>query len=472
MTADTASIPPAPSSRPSFSAPSRSGIDSLPRLLALEARRKVAWPLALLGAGAAAGAALLTRSDSQVWLWTDASHGLLDVTFFVRAFCAGAGAWAASRTWLRGIGDLLETVPRPAAARELTVLGATTLWWLLALALVGASVFVKTAFHATWGAPPLWPVLLAALVVVAATTIGYALGLLLPGWLVPALAGGAVLTLSLIGATMTPARYLAVVDPFPNDEALWFRIDPDPAPRQALWLLGLTVLGLAAILRRRAPDRVAYPLLALGLVGTVGGGALLYGRVPTWSGSWYPHASTRAQMASAEFANLAYVPYEPVCHDGAIPVCLHPAYEAALPEVAAMVNRLAEPVLGLPGLPTRAEQTLFAKTMEPPPGVIALDLDNTLGPEFLPRQIANRLSPDIGPASPAIAHWLIQRAGYPSWCDGGYPGADGEQFRATCDAAARFATWSPAQQRAWLESNLVKARTRAVQIDEVPSAAL
>ena len=52
----------------------------------------------------------------------------------------------------------------------------------------------------------------------------------------------------------------------------------------------------------------------------------------------------------------APIPYTPACHSGPLPVCVHPAYRAQLGETAALLNRIAAPVHGAPGAPTRAVQ--------------------------------------------------------------------------------------------------------------------
>ena len=45
-----------------------------------------------------------------------------------------------------------------------------------------------------------------------------------------------------------------------------------------------------------------------------------------------------------------------MCHAAPLSVCVHPAYRAQLGETATLINRIAAPVLGAPGAPTRAVQ--------------------------------------------------------------------------------------------------------------------
>jgi hypothetical protein len=52
------------------------------------------------------------------------------------------------------------------------------------------------------------------------------------------------------------------------------------------------------------------------------------------------------------------IPYTPVCgRDGAVPVCVHPAYHVYLANVMEGVEPALRAVAGLPGAPTRVEQT-------------------------------------------------------------------------------------------------------------------
>ena len=58
------------------------------------------------------------------------------------------------------------------------------------------------------------------------------------------------------------------------------------------------------------------------------------------------------------------VPYTPVCSRTPLPVCLHPAYAGGseLTVLATIINQIAAPVLGIPGMPARAEQVPDART--------------------------------------------------------------------------------------------------------------
>src|SRR5262249_60685681 len=52
------------------------------------------------------------------------------------------------------------------------------------------------------------------------------------------------------------------------------------------------------------------------------------------------------------------VRYTPVCSHTPLPVCVHPAYDGGseLAVLASLINKIAAPVLGVPGMPARAEQ--------------------------------------------------------------------------------------------------------------------
>ena len=114
-------------------------------------------------------------------------------------FAAGLAAWAGSREGRRKTGDLLATTVRAAWARRATVFAATAFWTLLAFLAGVALVYVQTAIQATWGGPPLWPVAVGVLAVLAACAIGFTAGTLFPGRFTAPLVAVAVLVLDYVG---------------------------------------------------------------------------------------------------------------------------------------------------------------------------------------------------------------------------------------------------------------------------------
>ena len=59
------------------------------------------------------------------------------------------------------------TTARPAWARQASALAATLFWLVLAFLAGVASIYIQTALQATWGGPPLWPVAVGVVGVVA-----------------------------------------------------------------------------------------------------------------------------------------------------------------------------------------------------------------------------------------------------------------------------------------------------------------
>jgi hypothetical protein len=96
-------------------------------------------------------------------------------------FAAGFSAWAGSREVRRNVGDLLATTARPAWVRQLCSL-AGTMFWVVAAFLAGVlAIYVRTAPQATWGTPPIAPVVTGVVGMVMICAVAFALGALFPG---------------------------------------------------------------------------------------------------------------------------------------------------------------------------------------------------------------------------------------------------------------------------------------------------
>jgi hypothetical protein len=206
-------------------------------------------------------------------------------------------------------------------------------------------------------------------------------------------------------------------------------------------------------------------------------------------------------------------PFRPVCVNERIPVCVHPAFKGALPAIAGTVNRVAGPIVGFPGAPTRAldgdivqilprdpkpnstrywtrTAALFRRKgmavfSSPPRGVVTLSLDSLpdLGSSFA-SQVAGSVISGTGttvpycnptgctrpesPAQDAIAVWLVQRAGFSViWSELDQAGAPTSAPRVLA-AARRFAAMPPGRQRAWLTTHLASLRAGQVSLAELP----
>ncbi|MDP9487234.1 MAG: hypothetical protein M3Q49_15880, partial [Actinomycetota bacterium] len=201
-------------------------------------------------------------------------------------------------------------------------------------------------------------------------------------------------------------------------------------------------------------------------------------------------------------ARGALVPYQPVCEEGEIPVCVHPAYEVALPETARAVNDLVEPLVGISGAPTRAEQRGDAYPSRlRTDGTLVFDMRSAfirwnvnhgstvkdqVGFE-VPSALVSGPSGYVegnpykssfcreagdapGEAQRVIAAWLSYRAG-------DFGSANSMAFREAvngqlCPRSAavveRFDALTPAERRAWLETNYADLRAGELTLEDLP----
>jgi len=96
------------------------------------------------------------------------------------------------------------------------------------------------------------------------------------------------------------------------------------------------------------------------LVVTAAGAAAAVTAVAlTFTGHLGPYGTVIPALNDA--ANDRLTPYTPVCGQAGIPVCLHPAYRAYLPDVTTALRPVVAELTGLPGAPARATQvrTIF-----------------------------------------------------------------------------------------------------------------
>ena len=289
-------------------------------------------------------------------------------------FAAGLAAWAGSREGRRKTGDLLATTVRAAWARRATVFAATAFWTLLAFLAGVALVYVQTAIQATWGGPPLWPVAVGVLAVVASCAIGFTGGTLFPGRFAAPLVAVAVLVLDYVGhgaantGSTTTGTYGVLSPAQPTlapDVGVFYHVAPDVAIAQVMFIGGVIVLmaGLLALSPVTGGGRRGLSPGGVGKRVTVAG-AILVACAVAASATAFSLAGT-AQYASAtgwaipalhDAASDQPVPYTPVCAKSGFPVCTHPAFAAYLPAVTAALRPAAAEIAGLPGAPVRAEQ--------------------------------------------------------------------------------------------------------------------
>jgi hypothetical protein len=299
------------------------------------------------------------------------------------AFAGGLAAWAGSRECRRKTADLVASTPRAAWARLGAALAGTLCWLLLAFLAGVAALYIQTAVQATWGGPPLWPVLVGAAYVTVVTVIGFTCGVFWPGRFTAPLVAVGVLVLNLAGfreelnvaaSSGTYALLSPGSPPPPVDAGVYYHVPPDVSIVQVMFMGGIAValvgvLGLVPGLRQLAPAsgpaplravlargdgwslRVAAVILAACGVAASGTAFALAGTAqPDGAGGWRIPALHSA-------ASDQLVPVAQDCTSGSgFRVCVHPAFSFYLHDVAAALDPVAAQIAGLPGAPTSARE--------------------------------------------------------------------------------------------------------------------
>jgi hypothetical protein len=460
------------------------------RLLRAELRRGLGPWLALISLPLAW---LSVRDVAQlgVALWVDAALETLATATALVPLAAGFGAWAGGQDARRGLDELLGTVPTPGLRRDLARVAALAGWALAAYGLVAAYVVAQTARKATWGALPPGPVVVGGLAVAVGTAVGFAVGHWLPARSIAPLAAlGALLSQTYVGTVMGhpsvgpeilyPLRWLS---PMAGTQgSVWFGIVPDVAAQQALWLIGVLAVALAAVTLRRHRGTAAWAVLAAAVAAAGAAGAVLVDAAPrNWA-----ELDTAEQAAIQRAGEPAWAcsPVGATGQDAApLTLCLHPAFSAASGEVAAEIAAVAGPVLGLPGVPRRAAQVSEWEPEGARSDAVTFHLTTWRGAPFSVAQrvvgqmVSNndcQLSAEVcarrSEASTAIVEWLWRQSGraesgpYPVY----YCGQPGVADGPVCAATDRFAALPPEAQRAWLATNLAALRAGELTLEDIP----
>jgi hypothetical protein len=324
-------------------------------------------------------------------VWAQRASVIGDHMVFVfSAFAGGLAAWAGSREGRRNTLDLVATTPRAAWAR-LNLALAGTLCWLLGAFLAGVAVlYVQTALQATWGGPPLWPVVVGATAVTAVTMIGFVCGVVFPGRFTAPLVAIAVLGASMVGfrealSVNGPSSTYALLSPDNSPPAIdagtYYHVAPDLLIVQFMFMGGIAValfgvLGLVTMLRASAggtgtlraafarsafDSRDRWPLRAAAVV-MAGCGVAASVTAFTLAGTARPDAVGGWQIpALHSAASDQPVPVTLDCTSApggsgasGFQVCLHPAFAYYRDDVAAALDPVAAQIAGLPGAPVRA----------------------------------------------------------------------------------------------------------------------
>ena len=361
------------------------------RALRIEIRHSaVVWVLPVLALLFYVDAYRKAAGYPPVWTVRASTLAESNVIFF-SVIAAGIAAWAATRESRRKTGDLLATTARAPWARQMTVLAATAFWNVLAYLAGVAVIYVQTAFQATWGGPPLWPVAAGIMTVAASCAVGFTAGTLLPGrftapvvavavfvaWFIAVNAANSVNNFTNISSAKGGPALFAAID---NgrvrnvDVGVYYHVSPDILIAQVMFTGGvlLAMVGLLALLpvarvpaRRDGTRGLSLAagrrwLAVLAAAGIAGGVAVSVTAFALAGTARYFLATGWEIPALHNAASDRPVPYALDCTSGAITVCIHPAFAFDLGAMSAALRPAAAEIAGLPGAPARAVMTTGA----------------------------------------------------------------------------------------------------------------
>lgn len=475
-------------------------------MIRLELRRGGGWAIAL---GAAALTVVVARGGmfTDVWLWPQATHGVLYSAVLVGPLAAAAGAWWSGRDRRAGVEGFLDAHARPPAARSAARMAALGVW-VAAGQLVGvAVVFVPTAVHATSGGPWWAPVVALLAFVQACMAAGFILGTTrLPSWLAAGLAAFTVY--GLVGFTAVSTGHGAAVNLVaslsPVDFNLWV-FTTDLRTRAEL-LIPLTQLGLAAALagglltRQRAGRGLAAGTAVAAVVLLSGLGALVTD--PQGPTTWEDHAARDQYREALQAGREPHSQPSVTCQrNRTVEVCMLAAWSPLADQVAHAITPTLAPIVEATRSPVRAMQVLsnphplprwsdgtvpFALPLggsgAQPFGTATLVAGSVVGAGCGPD--SSLLGEDMGPDRPrgfpdpnspllaqrVVAEWLLRQAGR-EWTYG--PPLDVPTGPdATRTLAARLADATTGVPRAtwvaWLDGHLDALRACQITASDLP----
>ncbi len=442
------------------------------RLLLIEARRSVGL-LALL---AVPVWFWLNRNLSQAApFWFETSLIVRNATGAIGPILGGAAAWMAGRESRRGLHDLLATTPQPQLTRRLTTMLGATVWGLLGYLLVGAVVLAFGWSRATWGGPFFGPILVGLVALPVYAALGFAIGRRFPGRFAAPLVAVALIVVPVIVGQSRDSR--AFLSPLVSlGGSVWYGVQPDLTALQLAFLLCLGGVALATLAPpARKPWQTALSCVMLtALLATPV--AVIRAVAPSHGGQGLSN--------DPRYRTLELLPYMPVCMEAPMPVCVHPAYRGWLAETTASLNHLVAPIIGLPGVPLRAEQGYAAVQGKNDLQGRTLWFDLYQQGDVASRQtipafavfgavrdfhttMVSCPAPDGNDcflAQAVIGRWLLRQAGV------AYIGtlSSPDQESRVGPAVDRFAALEPSTQRAWLEAHFADLRAGRVTLGEMP----
>jgi hypothetical protein len=308
-------------------------------------------------------------------------------------FAAGFSAWAGSREGRRHVRDLLASTARPAWTRQLCALAGTAFWVVAAFLAGVIALYVQTSLQATWGGPPIAPIVVGVLGLAAVCAVAFTLGALFPGRFTAPIVAVALMVITLyafrqaVGDNGGSTGAIGVLSPdggVPgNDWGLFYPVSIGVPIVQGAFMAGLVlaavgVLGLSARtggvgwrVGLSAAAAGGARLRAIAGSAVAVGVALVVAAVGLAGTANVSDATSTLQIPAIDnaLAGSKPIPYTPVCSSaGGFRVCLHPAFRDYLPPVTSALDAVVTDLAGLPGIPTRATQVSQAAL---PPTVVA-----------------------------------------------------------------------------------------------------
>jgi hypothetical protein len=413
------------------------------------------------------------RYELGVTLWTVRSTAIGFSAVMLGPVVAGLAAWFAVQPKRQGFRDLIVSLPMSDLLHNVSVL-VSVLFWVIVAYLLNAVLQAGWAFvHADWGHLDIAPVLLGLCLIVACVCFGYAVGAWFPLVGTPLVVTFVVLlwffgTLGFVRDSswqyLSPTIYLN-----PDEVGVLARYWPEIGPPFTIWSLGLAGLCVGFLLLRAGSRPSALSFIAL-MIAVSSVGASMLVRLP-------------ADFEAVEREQIAYTP---VCERGeTIDVCVHPAFVDILDATVAVADAVFEPVVGLPGVPTRINQFPSEAGMAKEPLLpiyIEANGRETLAVEYALAIVEGRpfTASYAGPteAQAVIGRWLIARAGalnpategaFMPWMAGDGSLEAFQQLNERINQAVeRFNRLTPGQQRSWLESNWSELRSGVLSLDAFP----
>ncbi len=232
------------------------------RVLLTELRRSglPLWivPLLLAVLGLVFAKTLRSMEGGRFEWSTSIFYNMTPVVVLASTLALAVAAWRGGRERRRGLGELIDSTPRPRSQRALVSWLPVVVWPVVAY-LPAVLAFGMLSTDAVSG-PPLFGVLAAALsTVVAYAALGFVIGYFVPGRFTTPVAGVVVFIATIGLASVAPHGLLSAV-PQPTygtiamnrlSVGLWDRPVWWFAPATALWFAALTVTLLVVATARR-----------------------------------------------------------------------------------------------------------------------------------------------------------------------------------------------------------------------------